>query len=107
MLVERHDYETVSQAINGLAVRGYTTDFKLEPEKDKIVDTQRSLELSPEEFEIDEIYRFEGMTDPGDEMIVYAISSLNHKIKGVLVNAFGTYSDLNTYNIVKRLRKHL
>ena len=39
MLVERHDYETVSQAINGLATRGYTTDFKLEPEKDKIVDT--------------------------------------------------------------------
>lgn len=107
MLVERHDYETVSQAINGLATRGYTTDFKLEPEKDKIVDTARSLELSPEEFEIDEIYRFEGMTDPGDEMIVYAISSHNHKIKGVLVNAFGTYTDSNTYNIVKRLHKHL
>ncbi|MBZ9730959.1 phosphoribosylpyrophosphate synthetase [Salegentibacter sp. JZCK2] len=107
MLVERHDYETVSQAIHDLALRGYTTDFKLEPEKDKIVDIDRSLELSPEEFEIDEIYRFEGMTDPGDEMIVYAISSLDHKTKGVLVNAFGTYSDANTYNIVKRLNKHL
>jgi len=107
MLVERHDYETVSQAINGLATRGYTTDFQLEPEKDKIIDPKGSFELSPEEFEIDEIYRFEGMTDPGDEMIVYAISSINHKVKGVLVNAFGTYSDSKTYNIVKRLHKHL
>jgi len=107
MLVERHDYETVSQALNALAIRGYTTDFKLEPKKNKIVDFERSLELSPEEFEIDEIYRFEGITDPGDEMIIYAISSLNHKIKGVLVNAFGAYSDTNTNNIVKRLHKHL
>lgn len=107
MPVKRHDYETVSQALNALEIRGYTTDFKLEPEKDKIVVPKHSLELSPEEFEIDEIYRFEGMTDPGDEMIVYAISSLDHKMKGVLVNAFGTYSDSNTYNIVKRLHKHL
>jgi hypothetical protein len=107
MLVKRHSYETVSQALNGLAIRGYTTDFKLEPEKDKIVDTKASLELSPEEFEIDEIYRFEGITDPGDEMILYAISSRNHKIKGVLLNAFGAYSDSTTYNIVKRLHKHL
>ena len=59
------------------------------------------------EFEIDETYRFEGETDPGDEMIVFAISSKKHNIKGVVINAYGVYSDSSTSKIVERLKKHL
>lgn len=100
-------YDTVSEAINGLAERGYTTDFEILGEKECLICNKSSTQLSPEEFEIDETYRFEGDTDPGDEMIVYAISAINHNIKGLVVNAYGTYADNNTSKIVARLKKHV
>lgn len=101
------NYETVSEAMNDLAKRGYTTDFKLMADKDCLMCHQTVTELSPEDFEIDETYRFEGETDPGDEMIVHAISSTKHNMKGLIVNGYGTYADTSTSKIVARLKKHL
>ncbi|MGF7231829.1 phosphoribosylpyrophosphate synthetase [Arachidicoccus sp.] len=95
------NYDTVSEAVNDLINRGYTHDFNIKEEC--IVCGNTGVSLSPDDFEIDEVYRFEGETDPGDEMIVYAISAKHVVAKGVLVNAFGTYSDAETSRIVKRL----
>lgn len=86
-------YETVSEAINDLAKRGYTTDFEILKETECLICNKTSTQLSPDEFEIDETHRFEGDSDPGDEMIVFAISSVKHKMKGSVVNAYGMYSD--------------
>ena len=55
---------------------------------------------------IDEHYRFEGDTDPADETIVYAISSGKYKLKGVLVNAFGVYSDSASNELIEKLKVH-
>lgn len=98
-------YETVSEAMTDLNKRGYTLDFSIFAEEECLVCKGTSLQLSPEEFEIDEIYRFEGNTDPGDEMIVYAISSPKYGAKGMLVNAFGTYADSRAPEIVKYLHR--
>lgn len=106
-MIVRHNYDTVSEAVNDLVKRGYTTDFSLQTERNRIVCNRTSLELSLKEFAIDEIYRFEGITDPGDEMIVFAVSSDKHKVKGVLVNAFGMYNDSKTSEITQQLQKHL
>ncbi|MEK6480968.1 phosphoribosylpyrophosphate synthetase [Catalinimonas sp. 4WD22] len=100
-------YETVSEAVNHLIKRGYTIDFSLYKENDCLICKMTSLTLAPDEFEIDEIHRFEGMTDPGDEMVVYAISSAKHQAKGIVVNAFGIYSDAASSKIVERLSRHL
>jgi hypothetical protein len=59
--------------------------------------------LSPEDFEIVEFYRFEGDSNPGDEETVYAIQSKDG-VKGVLVNAFGIYSDGLTDEILQKLK---
>lgn len=103
----RKNYETVSEAVNDLNRRGYTTDFSILTEKECLVCNKTATQLSPDEFEIDETYRFEGLTDPGDEMIVFAISSTKHHMKGVVVNAYGVYADSTTSKIVERLKKHL
>lgn len=100
------DYETVSEAVNDLKKRGYTADLSMEADKECLVCKSSSTELSPEDFTIDEVYRFEGMTDPGDEMIVYAISSYSKEIKGIVVNAFGIYSSYRASKLVEHLIKH-
>ncbi len=101
------NYETVSEAVNDLIARGYTSDFHLHPEGEKLICHTDLASLAPEDFEIDEIHRFEGQTDPGDEMIVFAISSPTHNIKGIVVNAFGIYADESSSKMVAHLSKHL
>ncbi|WP_343747105.1 phosphoribosylpyrophosphate synthetase [Fluviicola sp.] len=100
------NYETVSEAVNDLKKRGYTANLSLEAEKDCLASDSPFAELSPDQFSIDEVYRFEGMTDPGDEMIVYAISSHDNEIKGVVVNAFGIYSSYRSSRLVEHLVKN-
>ena len=105
-----YHYDTLSEAVNDLISRGYTTDFLIEAEKDCLIcntEEDGAVELSPEEFKIDEIYRFEGMTDPSDESILYAISSPIHNIKGTVINSYGTDFGYRSSKLVELLSKHL
>ncbi|HEU4472751.1 MAG TPA: hypothetical protein VFR58_16770 [Flavisolibacter sp.] len=96
-----YQYETVSTAINDLKKRGFTEDFNLK--ENCLVCNDRKFTAS--EFEITEVYRFEGDTDPADEAIVYGIESVNG-LKGVLVNAYGYASEPVGEEIAKKLRMH-
>src|SRR5690554_6560337 len=100
-------YETVSEAVNDLIKRGYTTDFYVEVTKDSIVCRKSDLALSADDFVIDEVHRFEGENDPGDSKIVYAISSTKHDVKGILTNAYGFYADGVTSAIISHLHKQI
>jgi hypothetical protein len=95
------DYETLLDALNGLKKKGYTHDFNLS--HDLIELKEKGLALKPEDFDIDEFYRFEGESDPGDNTIVYGISSSKYDIKGVLVNAYGVYADSLSSGMLKKL----
>lgn len=96
-----HYYETVTEAISDLNKRGYTVNFNLS--KEYLACAEHGINLRADEFNIDETYRFEGQTDPGDEMIVYAVSSDSRKAKGVLVNAYGPYADEISSELVAKL----
>jgi hypothetical protein len=96
-----YSYETLSEALADLTKRGYNNDFNLH--SDCIECKGLNIKLKPEDFEIDEYYRFEGNTDPGDEEIVYAISSIDGT-KGVLVDAFGVYADEISPEILSKLK---
>jgi hypothetical protein len=63
-----YNYDTVTEAINGLRERGFTLDFNLQANSLQCFNPD--LNLTPEEFEIKEIYRFEGDTNPSDEEII-------------------------------------
>ena len=94
---------TLSEILNKLKSEGYTVDFNLS--ENCLVCAGNALMIHPEDFVVDRHFRFEGNTDPGDEAIVYAISSEKNNIKGVLVNAYGIYSDDMTDEMVKILSK--
>jgi len=96
------NFGTLSETINALTGLGYTHDFNIVDEC--IVCHKTNTVLSPDDFQIDKIYRFEGATDPDDQSILYAISSLKSNVKGILVNGYGISSDDATSKRVERLR---
>ena len=72
---QMYHYATVSKALEELAEKGYKIDYNLREEE---------IINSPQNFTIEEIYRYEGETDPGDEATVYGIKSSSGE-KGTFV----------------------
>lgn len=98
------NYDTVTGALTGLKVKGYTMDFNIA--FDKLICRENNFCLNPHEFEITEVHRFEGATDPGDEAVVYAVESKDGKMKGVLTSAYGMYADTISTDMLKKLSMH-
>lgn len=96
--------DTLSEMINELKSEGYTEDFNLAP--DCLECMGGTFQIFHDEFEIDKFFRFEGTTDPADEMILYAISSNKFQMKGTLVNGFGVYAEGATHQMVEKLKIH-
>ena len=96
-------YTSLSVAINDLTKKGYTYNFNMK--EDFIECLEKNCELKPEEFEIDEKHRFQEMSDVDNESVLYAISSTDGNIKGLLVNAYGTYADYASFKLVQKLNR--
>lgn len=97
-------FDTLVEALQDLASRGYTLNFNVD--QDCLLCHEPLLKLFPDDFDITEFYRFEGPTDPADSAIVYAIAGKNGS-KGVLVNAYGVYSDEASAALMDKLHIHL
>ena len=91
---------TLVETLNKLKEQGYTHDFNLH---NNGLQSSDGLTLSPKDFEIDKVYRFEGMSDPADNMILYAISATKHDVKGTFMNAYGVYSDEISEELLSKL----
>ena len=94
-------FDTLSEAINSLKKRGYESDFNLHPEW--IECSPLKLRLTPEEFHVDEVHRFEGMSNTDDNSVLFAISSTAGQ-KGLLVDAYGMYSSSLSKAMIEKLR---
>ncbi len=97
-------YDTVTEAVKDLKARGYHINFNLA--FDKLVCLDDNSCLNPHEFEIVEVHRFEGATNPSDEDVVYAVESKDGKIKGVVTSAFGLYVDPVSNEMIQKLSMH-
>jgi hypothetical protein len=93
-------YDTLTEALNGLRDQGFTRDYNLK--NDRLTCQQDDLELHPGDFDIVNVFRFEGQTDPGDEAVLYAVESKDGQ-KGTLVDAYGPYSEAITPEMAEKL----
>ncbi|WP_420148909.1 phosphoribosylpyrophosphate synthetase [Spirosoma sp.] len=94
-------YDTLTEALDGLRKQGFTLDYNLK--SDRLHCQTNNIELQPADFDIVDVYRFEGETDPGDEMVLYAIEAANGD-KGTLVDAYGPYSEAVSPEMAEKLR---
>ncbi len=97
-------YGTLSETINALKKEGYTLDFNIGHAC--LVCNHTKSQFSPDQFIIDKMYRFEGASNPDDQSILYAISSINIGVKGVLVNGYGISADVETNDLIAMLKTH-
>jgi hypothetical protein len=80
---------TLAGALDDLARQGFTERFGVTDGGLRAGESQKTFRA--EELIIREYYRFEGISDPDDMSIVYAIESQDGT-RGTLVDAFGVYS---------------
>ena len=79
---------------------GYEEDFNLLDEKLKSMPEKEKF--LADEFIVDKVYRFEGPSNPGDEAILYAISTSSGR-KGVLVDGYDYSSGQVSQEMMKKL----
>jgi hypothetical protein len=94
-------YDTLVEALDDLKKKGYTLDFNLA--NDRLFCRDKDLQLSPQEFHIVDVFRFEGMSDPDDNTVLYTIES-KHGQKGTLISAYGIYADEMSGEMVEKLK---
>jgi hypothetical protein len=92
---------SMSEALDDLKAQGYTEDFNTKEYLENHFDSQKHLD----NFKIDKIIRMDVMTDPGDQSVIYAISSKDESVKGVIVNSYGLYSDTKLDDIVDHMAR--
>ena len=94
-------YVTLSETMNELRKEGYVEDFNLQ--QNCLECRNGQFKVFADDFKIDKFFRFEGESNPSDQSILYAISSNKEDLKGLLVNAYGIYSEPLADNMVDQL----
>lgn len=84
------DLKTLTEVHKKLVTDGYKEEFTVADNLLKALSTGK--QYSPAEVTINNFFRFEGQSDPGDNSILYAIET-NDKTKGTLVDAYGAGAD--------------
>ena len=88
--------DTVTEAVALLTAEGYTHDFNLDADQGTTTcpacAATHALAALPNAI-VERQYRFEGESDPGDEMIVLGIRCPACGERGVLASAFGPDAD--------------
>ena len=97
------NYDTLQEALKDVRERGYTHDFTYKANGLFCTDMEKAF--PPEQFEVVEVHRFEGMSSAGDNEVLYVIEGKDGT-KGALVDAYGVYSEHLSPEMVEKMRVH-
>ena len=86
---EPTEVRTLSGVMSDLDRRGFTEQFALKGDKLRALSSGKSY--SAGDVRVREIYRFEGVSNPDDMAILYAIETRGG-VRGTLADAFGVYA---------------
>jgi len=92
----------LADTIEMLKSLGYVEDFNLE--ENISADRKSKFEQFADEYRIDAVYRFDEMSDPSDQSVLYAMHSVRTGKKGTLLNSFGIYTEASTDEMIEALQ---
>ena len=100
-VLSSNSYDSLVSAINDLQAKGYTHDFNQQP--DQLECKALGTCYAVDAFTITHVFRFEGMSDPGDNSVLYVIEAKDGT-KGMLIDAYGMYADSLSPEMIEKFR---
>jgi hypothetical protein len=94
------ELRTLAYCTTKAVADGYTENFKATPKGLESIET--SKKYTPDQLEVVDFYRFEGITDPADMSVLYVIKT-HDGAKGTLVDAYGTYADFDVAKVIQQI----
>jgi hypothetical protein len=94
------DHTHEMPAIAALERAGYTADFRAEGDTLRVSGTD--CRYAARDALIHDFYRFEGVSDPDDMSVIYAIGTADGT-RGTLIDAYGTYADPGVAAVVGQM----
>ncbi len=88
--------KSLYSCLNRMIGDGYTENFK--PTTKGLLSNKTNRIYRPHEIKIVNSFRFEGNSNPEDNVVMYIIET-SDGLKGTLVNSYGTFSDSITNNL--------
>ena len=92
--------KSLAMCLNRMAQEGYTEDFKVTDQGIESLNNQRTY--TPEQVQVVNFFRFEGMSDPDDNAVLYIIET-EDGTRGTLIDAFGIYNDQRIGSFMKNV----
>ncbi len=94
--------DTVSEVIEILRKKGYEDDFEMT--KHGFTAKNSGENLLPHQIKIRKVFRFEGDSNPDDMAVLYAMET-DSGIKGILIDAYGTYAGNESEDLSEFLKR--
>jgi hypothetical protein len=91
---------SMATCMNKMVLDGYVDTFKV-TEKG-LHSLKEDRYFNPEDVKVINFFRFEGVSDPADNTILYQIQTADG-LKGSLVDAYGPYSDAGVNAFMKQV----
>lgn len=102
MLLNENDsmpyMKSLATCVNRIINEGYTEDFKITEQGLESPNKQKNYK--PEQIQIINFFRFEGMSAPDDNAVLYVIETADGT-KGTLIDAYGIYNDTRIGRFMK------
>ncbi|MES2648203.1 MAG: hypothetical protein V4717_15105 [Bacteroidota bacterium] len=92
------ELKSMTECVEKMHHDGYTNNFMATEEG--LVCNETGEVFQPEQVKISNFFRFEGMSDPDDNSILYAIETTSG-LKGTLVDGYGAFSDTEVNEFIK------
>ena len=97
-------YSSLVEAHQDLLRKGYDRNYNV-LSAEKMAD-DKGHTYSANQLSIDEFFRFEGESDPGDNSIIYAVKA-NDGSKGTLVDTYGAQGSMNVAQFVMKVEEKM
>ncbi len=97
-----NQYTSVAHATQALRKRGFKDDFKLEGKK-WMRNLSNNKKYKSSDMSIVEYHRFEGMSNPSDLSILFAVETHGGD-KGIIVSSYGMYADMDLVEFMDKVK---
>ena len=94
-------YDNLVEATQKLRERGFDAEFKFDGKQ--LLSIETNHKYPAEALEIVEYHRFEGMSNPADSSVIFAIET-NTNEKGTVIMSYSTDADMQLVSFIDKVK---